>query len=373
MRLIILADAAAPHTRRWALWFALRGHEVHVVSVNEKSLQGYEPATVHAIWNKIAGNSLPERILKIPIILARLRRLIRRFPPDIIHAHSAGGYAWMAMLCGFRPYVVTPWGTDLLVDIHQSWINRLLTQRALRCAELVTTDGLHFVDILRSLGVSADKVFVHMFGTNINQYSPGSEDGERRALDIGDGPVVISTRTLYPVHDVETFVRALPAIHQAYPNACFVIVGDGSERNRLEAMAASLGVKDVTRFTGMVEEDRLRRLLRVSTVYVSTSLRDAGLAGSTAEAMATALPVIQTNNSDNALWTPDGQGGLLVKDGDPGAIAAAVCRLLGDREECRRMGARNRQVIVERNNMDTELARIEAHYERLKTESARIR
>lgn len=209
-----------------------------------------------------------------------------------------------------------------------------------------------------------------MFGTNINLYSPGDGIAERRALGIGDGPVIISTRTLNPVHDVETFVRALPAIHHAIPSAKFVIVGDGSDRARLESLVESLGVKEVTRFTGMVEEVRLRALLRVAAIYVSTSLRDAGLAGSTAEAMATGLPIIQTNNSDNAVWTPHGEGGLLVKEADPGAIAAAVCRLLGDVDECQRMGRRNRQVIIERNNMDTEMVRVEAHYVRLKSDSA---
>ena len=115
----------------------------------------------------------------------------------------------------------------------------------------------------------------------------------------------------------------------------------------------------------MVEEDRMRRLLRASDVYVSTSKMDAGLAASTAEAMAVGLPVVQTHNSDNAYWTPNGEGGLLVANGDPVALSAAVIRLLGDVEERCRMGERNRQMVIKEYNMDTEMSRIENEYKRL--------
>lgn len=373
MRLYVLSDTAATHTRRWARWFAKRGHEVHVVSLNPRGLPGYEPAMVHSIWEPRFGNTPPERALKTPIVLARLRRLFRRFPPDIVHAHSAGGYAWVAMLSGFRPYVVTPWGTDLLVDAQRSRLNLWLTGQALRRAALVTTDGFHFVDILRGFGVPEERILVHTFGTDVHHFSPGSDDGERDALDVGDAPLVISTRTLNPVHCVETFIRALPVIRDAFPEARFVVVGDGTDRSRLEALAGDLGVTDTTRFTGRVEEDQMRRLLRAADVYVSTSLMDAGLAASTAEAMATALPVVQMNNSDNAYWTPDGEGGFLVPNGDPPALAAAVCRLLGGPKVRARMGARNRRVIVDRYNVDIEMASMEAEYERLARESGQQR
>jgi glycosyltransferase involved in cell wall biosynthesis len=369
LRLFILSDTAAPHTRRWARWFARRGHEVHVVSFNPKGLSGYEPAIVHSIWEPRFENALIERVIKTPIILTRLRSLFECYLPDIVHAHTAGGYAWTTMASGFRPYVVTPWGTDLLVDVKRSCINRWLTGLALRRAALVTTDGFHFVEILRRFGVPEKGILVHTFGTDIHHFCQGPDEGERQVLGVGEGPLVISTRTLNPVHDVETFVRALPAIHTAFPSARFVIVGDGTDRTRLEALAANLGVSSVTRFIGMVEEDRMLRLLRVSDVYVSTSMMDAGLAASTAEAMAIGLPVVQTNNSDNAYWTPHGEGGLLIPNEDPVALADAVIRLLDDIAMCCRMGERNRQMVIKEYNMDTEMSRVENEYKRLSMKS----
>jgi L-malate glycosyltransferase len=365
VRIFILSDTASPHTRRWARWFARRGHEVHVVSFNPRGLPGYEPAFVHAIWEPRCGNMLIERCFKTPIILARLRGLFKRYRPDIVHAHSAGGYAWTTMASGFRPYAVTPWGTDLLVDVERSCVNRWLTGIALRRAALVTTDGFHFIEILRRFGVPEKDIMVHTFGTDIHHFCPGPHDGERQTLGFKGGPLIISTRTLNPVHDVETFVRALPAIHSAFPSARFIIVGDGTDRTRLETLAEDLGVSSVTQFTGMVEEGRMVRLLRASDVYVSTSKMDAGLAASTAEAMAIGIPVVQTDNSDNAYWTPHTEGGLLVPNGDPAALADAVIRLLGDIALRRRMGDRNRQMVIKEYNMDTQMSRMENKYIRL--------
>lgn len=301
----------------------------------------------------------------MPIIIARLRSLLRRYQPDVLHAHSAGGYAWSAWACFYSPYIVTPWGTDLVVDAQCSKINKWLTSLALRQAALVTTDGFHFVGILRRLGVAEKSIFLHTFGTDVTFFCPGEDRSERFALGVGDAPLIISTRTLNPVHEVEVFVRAIPIIHATVPSARFIIVGDGTDRLRLEGLAGELGVASLISFTGMVNEDRMLRLLRVSDIYVSTSRIDAGLAASTAEAMAVGLPVIQTDNSDNAYWTPHDEGGYLIQNGGYSALAEAAIRLLQASNKRHEMGNRNRKLVIAKYNMDTEMSRIENQYRRV--------
>jgi glycosyltransferase involved in cell wall biosynthesis len=218
---------------------------------------------------------------------------------------------------GFRPCRL--WEPISWWMFTQSRINRWLTGIALRHAGRAT-DGFVFVEILRNFGVPEKGILVHTFGTDVHHFCPGPDEGERQVLGVGEAPLVISTRTLNPVHDVETFVRALPGIQATFPSARYVIAGDGTDRVRLEALATELGVSSVTRFTGMVEEDRMRRLLRVSNVYVSTSKMDAGLAASTAEAMA-GFAGGADYNSDNACWFPNGEGGLSLRT----AIPLPIC------------------------------------------------
>ena len=367
MRLIILADSAAPHTRRWAKWFAHKGHDVHVISFNPDSLPNYEPAVVHTLWNYKSNNSILIRALKIFIILFRIRLILNKFPPDLVHAHSAGGYAWAGAIIGFKPFVITPWGTDLLIDIKNSKINYWVTSKSLATANLVTTDGLHFVKILESLGVNNNSIYVRPFGTNLSHFVPGGGGSERQELDIPTNvPVIISTRTLNPVHDVETFINSIPSVHKFYPKARFVLVGDGIERTRFEKLVDKLGIRSVTIFVGMVEEDRMLTLLQMSDIYVSTSKLDAGLAASTAEAMAVGLPVIQTDNSDNQYWTPNGDGGILFQNSDSSALSEAILDLLRDEGRRKNMGKRNRNKVMVEYNMDIEMAKIEEKYNFLK-------
>ncbi len=366
MRLIILADAAAPHTRRWAKWFALKGHEVHVISFNCESLPNYGPVTTHKVWEYKNNSFTFLRILKFIIILFRIKKIINLFPPDIIHAHSAGGYAWAAALIRRKPFVITPWGTDLLVDINNSKLNYWLTSKSLTSSDLVTTDGYHFVEILTSLGVKKEKIYVHPFGTNLKHFYPIKDFTERVILHISDdAPVIISTRTLNPVHDVETFIRAIPDVIKILPTSIFIIVGDGIERTRFEDLVAELNISNVTRFVGMVEEDRMCKLLQSSDIYVSTSKLDAGLAASTAEAMAVGLPVIQTDNSDNSYWTPNGDGGILFPTGDSKALSTAIIELINNNKVREKMGKRNRNKVESEYNTDVEMLKIEFKYNML--------
>lgn len=366
MRLFILADAAAPHTRRWAKWFAENGHEVHVITFNPNSMPNYFPAIVHCVWRYKSTSSTVIRAFKILLILWRIRSIFKKLSPDLVHAHSAGGYAWAAAIIRFKPYVVTPWGTDLLFDINNSKINYWLTSNSLVKANLVTTDGFHFFKILESLGVDKKRVYVRPFGTNVNHFKPSTDHSERCALGVpNDSPLIISTRTLNPVHDVETFIHSIPAVNKKYPNAHFIIVGDGVERAKFEELVRKTNLTSVTHFVGMVEEDRVCRLLQISDIYVSTSKMDAGLAASTAEAMAVGLPIIQTNNSDNEYWTPNGEGGILVPNSDSLALSKAIIDLLSDEDRCLKMGIRNRDKVLSEYNMDIEMSKIHEQYKLL--------
>jgi glycosyltransferase involved in cell wall biosynthesis len=273
------------------------------------------------------------------------------------------------MLTGFHPYIVTPWGTDILIDAKVSRWNRLITTLALRRADLITTDGYHVKEEMMRLGVREEKIRLVFFGTDVKRFSPQTEEAEdvglRKEYELSDSVIVISTRTLTPIHDVGTLIRAIPYVKQAVPGVIFVIVGDGPERKSLEELARALGVWDFVRFIGRVEEAEMVKWLRAADVYVSTSLADAGLAASTAEAMACGLPVVVTDNADNRKWVTEGAGGYLVPNGRFDLLADRIVQLLKDKKKRLDFGRINRRVIEERNNYVTEMNKMEAIYEEL--------
>jgi glycosyltransferase involved in cell wall biosynthesis len=373
VKLCFLSDARAEHTRRWTRFFALRGHETHLITWNTTHLDGYAPVILHVLKKPFASASLVPRIANLISLYRSARKIILNMRPDVIHAHSMGSYSWLAWAIGYRPYVLSPWGTDVLVDAVRSRANRWLTLRAARGSHRIVCDGRHIEERLAEWSISPKKIDCIPFGTDVDVFAPLPQ-GEIPPPVVpswGQAPIVLSTRTLTPVHDVATFVRMIPLVRCLCPEARFVMVGGGGEQRTLEALVDQLGVREVVHFAGHLVEEEMVRYLRGSAVYVSSSLMDAGLAGSTAEAMACGLPVVTTDNADNALWVQEGEGGYLVPNGNSAHMAEKVVLLLHNSRLRYKMGQFNRRVIVEKNNTVVEMAKVESIYEGLIRENRR--
>ena len=361
MKLLLLSDAAAPHTRRWANWFAAQGHTVHLATFNEKVDVGYKKVAIHKLWQGEIPDSLLGKFHRSILILWRLHKLIKRIEPDISHSHSLGSYAVASTFLNVRPRVVTPWGTDLLIDVNVSRINKFLVKYSLSTANAVTTDANHFSNLILSFGVKRDKLHFIPFGTDVERFKPSMLKEEKEFLTI------ISTRTLNPVHRVGDLIDAIPEIAHSFPKVKFIIVGGGLEYEAFRIRVRESGLSQCVLFTGMLSEDKLVEYLQMSDIYVSTSPLDAGLAASTAEAMSCGLPIIHPDVADNRSWADD-SGGTLFKESDVKSLIAAIRNQIENPSKNRTMGTKNREVIISRNNLDTNMNRMSEIYAELISE-----
>jgi glycosyltransferase involved in cell wall biosynthesis len=152
---------------------------------------------------------------------------------------------------------------------------------------------------------------------------------------------------------------AVQAIAQVPPGLSLVVVGEGSQRRRIELMAQSLGVADRVHFAGAVSDDDLVTLYAgaLALVYVPFD-EDYGLA--TLEGFLAARPVITATDSGGTreFVTHDETG--LVCDPSPEAIAAAIAQLDADRSLAARLGDAGRQV-AQRITWDTVIDRLVSH------------
>lgn len=359
MKLLFLAESRSVHSERWIRYFAERGHEIDWISLSASEVvAGFPNTRFHAVTSGPA----PVRALSA----ARLaRRLIREHQIDLVHAHYAGTYGVIGALIRMNPLVLTAWGSDVL-GAGQTAVYGPLVRFALRSADLVTCDAEHLRDAIGRLGVSADRVHIVYFGTDTQWNHPNRADASLRAsFGDGDGPVVISARTLHPLYDVGTLIRAVPLVLASRPDTRFVIAGDGPDRTDLEGLVSSLGVARAVRFLGALPSARIAEHLATADVYVSTSTSDGGLAATTAEAMACSTPVVITDFGQNRSWVEDGRSGRLFPIGDHVALAAALIPLLQDPEARRALGQAGREVIRARNDYHREMARVEALYDSL--------
>lgn len=363
MKVFLLGDSAAPHTRRWANWFNSNGHEVQLATFNQNIDFGYQGIKIHNLWNRPIPKHFLLRLIRSILILVKLKIIIYKNTPDVFHAHSVGAYSWSATLLNLRPRVLTPWGTDILVDINKSKINKLFTTYALRTTNIVTTDANFFINMLKNLGVCSSRIKLVSFGTDTKIFKPLQDKKNNSKIKI------VSTRTLNPIHRVEDLINVIPKVIKLHSNVRFIIVGDGSQLEFFKNKVINQGLENKVLFTGMVNESRLLEILQDSDIYVSTSPLDAGLAASTAEAMACSLPVIHPNVADNSIWTSEKSGALYeVKNLD--SLTNKILKFIKlSNSERIVLGELNRKIILDRNNLDKEMRFMEALYNELVLEN----
>jgi glycosyltransferase involved in cell wall biosynthesis len=140
-------------------------------------------------------------------------------------------------------------------------------------------------------------------------------------------PRIIVPRRLFPKNGVEFFVRALPRIARE-TDAEAVLVGDGPERSRLEALARDLGVADRITFLGKKPHREMPGLLSSGILAVVPSLMEATSVAAL-EAMACGLPVAGSAVGGLPEILDEEVGGLFPP-GDVGALAETVVGLLRD-------------------------------------------
>jgi glycosyltransferase involved in cell wall biosynthesis len=170
----------------------------------------------------------------------------------------------------------------------------------------------------------------------------------REQFNISPNTLVIgSVGRLDPVKDLVSLITALVTIRRDHP-AELVIVGDGSERARLEAAAVECGVAPFVHFVGYRSD--AREWLAGCDVYVNSSISE-GISLTILEGMAASLPVIATNVGG----TPeilDSTCGILVPPRDPLAIAAALARLACDSRLRAELGRAARKRVEERFTLE---------------------
>ena len=173
-------------------------------------------------------------------------------------------------------------------------------------------------------------------GINVAQYQQ-AEAGDIRQRHgwAEDDRVLISLGRLAKEKNWQTLITAVSPIIQEQPNVRLVILGEGEERERLEALAEKLGVAERVNLIGTVPFDKVPNYLKAADLFCFASVTETqGLV--TLEAMAAGLPIVAVVATGTSDAVSDGEEGLLTPN-DSGALAHALRQLLGDEPLRRRL------------------------------------
>ncbi|HZV72218.1 MAG TPA: glycosyltransferase [Conexibacter sp.] len=270
-----------------------------------------------------------------PQLRRALERLHARFPFDLVHAHYAvpAGDA-VRRIRPDVPLVVSVHGGDVLATAQRSAHARRTVARTFRHASLVLANSAGTEARCRALGARATTV-VHL-GTDLPA-TPARRDDEP--------PTLVTVGHLVARKRHADVVEALALLAPRHPGLRYVIVGEGPERHRIEALAAQLGVRDRVELTGQLRPADARERAARADLFVLPSIDEAfGVAY--VEAMAAGVPAIGCEGEDG----PDeiaaqGPGLVQVAPHSPRALAHEIDRLLGDSQARTALGAQARRTV----------------------------
>ncbi|MFA6375894.1 MAG: glycosyltransferase family 4 protein [Candidatus Paceibacterota bacterium] len=344
-----LADAVSPHTIKLAEYFQKRGHKIMVISFNP-GVSGN--VSTHYIDSGLFSSFKIKYIVGLP----KLKEEIRILNPDILHAVYATSYGFAGACLNFHPYVVSVIGSDVAIRPQDSFIFKWLVQYAIRKADAIHSQSQHLTDRLISLGAKSDKISTFTYGIDI---AAGFFLQAREF--VGKGGVVISTRALETVYNIDLLIKAIPLVLEKMPNTKLLIVGRGSLEKKLKREVEKLKIGSAVEFIGYLSYENLANVLKKADVYVSTSLSD-GQSISLLEGMAMGVFPVVSDIEGNRNWVRNGENGFLCSVFDPEDLAKKIIKALSDPTLRKSAYAINKRIIEKKGSLEKNMALMENQY-----------
>lgn len=329
------------HVERLGLELVAAGHEVAVAGPHgaHRSSLGLEVEYIEM------GRAIE------PVADARAIRelagVVRRWKPDLVHAHGSKGgvVARLARVGAPRvPLVFTPHNYAFT-----NWFAGKGERRAYRLIERslgpLTSRTLCVCNAEASAAATVtSRRRIRVVHNGIEPLTPTEPLPELRAFR-GDGPLVGALTDFSPPKGVSTLLEAMPAVRRAVPGARLALAGDGPMRAEVEQAVARLGLSDDVLLLGQIPrpEPFLAGLDVLAAPGWSESFPYAIL-----EAMSLEKPIVATRVGGVGEAIVDHVSGRLVDARDPQALAVAITDLLSDRESAEAMGRAAGQRLRER-------------------------
>ncbi len=219
---------------------------------------------------------------------------------------------------------------------------RMQIRVAQQVPRIVTVSESSKRDIVAQMAVRPSQLAVVPVGVDHTLFRPLTEVGRR------PGRIMTTASADVPLKGLVPLLEALAKLRTEHDDAELVVVGKPRRESRVGETIERLGLEGSVTFVSGISDQRLVELYAEAAVAVVPSLYE-GFSLPAIEAMACGVPLVATTGGalPEVVGT-DGDTGLLVPPGDPGALAAALARVLGDPLLAARLSLAGRHRVLER-------------------------
>jgi glycosyltransferase involved in cell wall biosynthesis len=316
-----------------------RGHAPELITIRDSLLArrakegGISTHGVSSSWRRLDAARI-------------IRRLVGARRVDVLHANEPHALtsAWLARAHRSIPMIVSR-----RVELPLS--SDALSQARYRATRRVAAVSDFVKESVLASGLPADLVEVIYVGVEVPEpVSQAERDAARRRFAIGPESVCLgNVAALVPEKGHVLLLGALAKLRAQFPQCVVLLAGEGREQSHLQTLARELHLEALVKFTGFVPD--VQSVYGATDIFVFPSHQEP-LAVAMLSAMAYGLPLVAFARGGNPEAVEDGKNGLLVKELDAVALAAAIARLLANRDEARRLGEAARGTVRIRFSAD---------------------
>jgi L-malate glycosyltransferase len=337
MHIVLLANAKSIHTQRWACGLEQRGHIVSVLTLPKHAckIEGFSGSILAMPHQGLAG---------FPLNSLFIRKWLRKASPDLLHGHYATSYGLLGRMAGFKPFVLSVWGSDVYIVPNRNRLAKQLVRRNLEAAQIVCSTSHDMGRITQQIADVQERLFITPFGIDTDHFMPLPRT--RHEIIVG------TVKGLDHVYGVDILIRAFRQVlsgvqsiePQHRPAVKLRIVGDGTERERLIALVSELGISEYVEFAPRVANRFVPDELGKLDIYVAAS-RSESFGVAVLEASSCGLPVIVSRVGGLPEVVVDGVTGYCIETENVEAFADAILRMIRDDGLRLKMGVAGREFV----------------------------
>ncbi len=350
MKIIILSDANSIHTLRWVESLVSNNFKIRLFSFfkpKKDLIKKYKKLNVKVISPDLRSNIKDLRkpnLSKIKYLLAipLLKKTIKNFNPNIVHAHYASSYGFLGILSRFRPFILSVWGSDIYHFPNKNKLNKWLLKYVIKNSDKVCSTSVAMKQIIVNK-YNRNDVEIISFGVDIKLFKPKLNN---------QNFIVGTIKSIEDHNGIDCLIDAAKIVITDYKkDICFYIVGDGSLRKEMEKKAKNLKIENKIKFLGFVKHENVIKYYNKLSIFIAVSKRES-FGVSILEAASCAIPSITSGVGGLTEVNVNNETGLIINPDDPRKLASSIVKLYNNKDLRLKLGKNARKRVEKKFNWE---------------------
>lgn len=363
-----LADASNPHVKKWCDFFLKKNYKIHIISINGGDIEGVTVHNFQKNVNEVRNEGIFKKTNYISDI-KKMKKLIHKIKPDILHAQYASSYGFLGSLMEYHPFVVSVWGTDIYDFPNNGFIQKSIIKHNFKKADYIFSNS---IDMGREANLYTNKkVHITFFGVDMNRFKPIENIKDNQYFTIG---IVKSLEKKYGLkYLIEAFDILMKKFDGQYNNKKLrlLIGGSGNEEINLKKQVDNFNLSENVEFLGRINPENVANTYNIFDISVFPSLRE-GFGVAAIESQACEVPVVVTRVGGHPESLDENKTGFIVESKNSQQIANAIEKFLIEESLVTKMGKAGRIFVKSNYEVNDNFNDIAKIYDKIIAESKKM-